>query len=153
MVLTLLTVGLLSFAEAPKPAPVIPFTEVVVRNGKLVVLGKDFQATAHRFLVTPDGKHLHLVGTDDEPATLASRPDGPHTMMQVSGKRIVFSPSEGTVRVEGAGKIIVDKPNQNRHETPGRPRGAEHCLCRTAGQHSTRRRHRIAATIPLTSGP
>jgi hypothetical protein len=112
VVLTLLAACLLSVAEAPKPARQVPFTEAFVRDGKLVVQGKEFHATAHRFMISADGKRLHLVGTDDEPARLLCRPNGPQTTMDVSGKRIVFSPSEGTVRVEGAGTIVADKPKE-----------------------------------------
>ena len=109
MVLSLLAACLLSIAEAPKPAPQVLVTEAAVRDGKLFVQGKEFHAIAHRFTVSADGKQLYLVGTDEEPARLLCRPNGPQTRMDVRGKRIVFSPSEGTVRVEGPGTIVDAK--------------------------------------------
>jgi hypothetical protein len=112
VVLTLL-VGLLSLpplAEAPKPVPTIQITDVLMGDGKLLIYAKDFRATASQFSISPDGKRLELRGTDTEPATLVSRTGGQQTRLEVTGKRIVFSPGEGTVRVEGAGKIVEAKP-------------------------------------------
>ena len=109
MLLSLLVSCLLSVAEVSKPAPHVLVTEAAVRDGKLFVQGKEFHAIAHRIMVSADGKKLYLVGTDEEPARLLCRPNGPQTRMDVSGKHIVFSPSEGTVRVEGSGIIVADK--------------------------------------------
>lgn len=109
MVITLL-VSLLSFADVPKPVAEPLVTEAFVRDGKLVIAGKEFQATAQRFTISPDGKSIDLRGMAGEPATLMSRTGGPQTRMEITGQRIIFSPSEGTVHVIGAGKVVEPKP-------------------------------------------
>jgi hypothetical protein len=108
VVLTLLAAGLLSFpplADAPKPALEVPFNDVFVRDGRLVIGGKDFQATADRVNVSPDGKRVLLIGKDN-PVELVIRMKGQPANRFV-GKKILLNPSEGTLRIEGAGLVEV----------------------------------------------
>lgn len=87
------------------PKPEVPFTDVFVHNGRLVVGGKDFQATADRVGVSPDGKRVMLVGKD-EPVELVCRLKG-QPANRFTGKRIVLNPSEGTMHIEGSGSLEI----------------------------------------------
>jgi hypothetical protein len=101
MVLVLAVVGLLSVGpaiDAPGPAPVLPFTDVFVRDGEVVVVGKDFEATAARLVVSPDGKWLELCGTPARPATLTLRP-GERCRSEQAGVRIVYWPADGKIMI------------------------------------------------------
>ncbi|VTR92985.1 unnamed protein product [Gemmata massiliana] len=108
MIPTLLVIGVLSFApsaEAPKVAqqPQLPFTEICAAGGRVVVRGKEFEATAQRVRVSADGKCLELCGSDSEPACLISRPKDARARTEVTGTRIIYSPSDGTMQVTGSG--------------------------------------------------
>jgi hypothetical protein len=80
---------------------------VFVRDGKLVVGGKDFEATAHRLAISPDGKRLDLRGGEGDPVQLVYRPKGQTAVHRWAGQRVVFSPTEGTLVLEG-GTLVVE---------------------------------------------
>ena len=88
---------------AQNPILEMPFTEMSVQNGQVVVEGKKLQASASRIQISPDGSKLELWGTDDTPAVLVFRQSG----NELSGKRIVYARTEDKITVEviGAGKI------------------------------------------------
>ncbi len=87
------------FAQQPE----VPFTDVFVRDGRLVVGGKDFQAVTDRVNVSPDGRRVMLLGKD-EPVELVLRVKG-RPANRFTGKRIILNPSAGTVHIEGAGAV------------------------------------------------
>jgi hypothetical protein len=58
MLLSLVAAALL--AQVPRPE--LPITDVSARDGKLVVSGKEFEATAARLSISPDGKRVTLLG-------------------------------------------------------------------------------------------
>jgi hypothetical protein len=116
VILTLVAIGLFSLppgAEAPKLAPALPFTEVFAKDGRVVLVGKDFRVTAARVVVSPDGKSVDLRGTDTEPVTFV-RTDGAKKITELSGKRIVYSLRDESFRVyvEGPGIITESAPKK-----------------------------------------
>src|SRR5262245_1540129 len=107
MILTLAALVMLHvppLAGAPKPAPVLPFAEVTAVGGTVVVVGKDFRATAARLVLSSDGKQLELHGSASEPATFASGSN------ELAGKRIIYTTADGSLRVYDTGSITESKP-------------------------------------------
>lgn len=110
MLVLLLTAGLLvSEAAAPKPQVAQWPYDVYAVSGKVLVGGKDFEATAHRIAISPDGKRLELLGKDGDPVILTHRPKGQTSVHRWSGQRIVFSPADGTLMVDGPGGLTEVK--------------------------------------------
>jgi hypothetical protein len=91
-----------SKTEADRPES--PVTEVTAREGRLDIRGKDFMATAHRLTISPDGKRLYLSGSGENPVRLVYRPKGQNAEHRWTGQRIAFSPADGSVQIEGAGR-------------------------------------------------
>jgi hypothetical protein len=117
VILAFSALGLLSLPqplEALKPTPVVPFTEVFIRNGQMVIVGSTFEATAGRFILSADGKRLELRGSTREPATFRTHPKGnpKDTLLELSGERIIYSPAEGSFHIDGSGRITESKQSK-----------------------------------------
>ncbi len=97
MIVSLAAIGVMVFTQAASFTA--PFTDAFIRNDRVVVVGKDFEGTAARVLVSPDGKTLELRGTETRPATLAVRSAVTGTWSEQSGRRIEYCPADGRARV------------------------------------------------------
>jgi hypothetical protein len=97
-------VAAILIAQAPKPET--PITDVFARDGKIVVIGKEFEATASRLSISPDGKRVLLLG-GDEPVQLRSRVKGGNGVHLVMGQKITLDTAAGTLEVIGAGLVEV----------------------------------------------
>jgi hypothetical protein len=105
MLFSVLTAVLL--AQAPKP--VVPFTDVTVRDGRVVAGGREFVAVADRISISPDGKRVILWGKDT-PAEFVGRPQGQQEFV-VAGQRITIDLGAGTLSVVcgGPGQIRMQE--------------------------------------------
>ena len=101
MLLSVLTAVLL--AQAPKPA--LPFTEVFVRDGRIVVGGGAFEAVADQLRVSADGRRVQLLGKD-EPVLLVTRSTN-QSEHRVTAKQVILHFPDLTLEAVGASKVEI----------------------------------------------
>jgi hypothetical protein len=105
----LIAVLLASHVSAAQPqASPVPY-QIHAAEGKLSINGINFSITADWVSVSPDGKQLVLVGQKGDPVVLTHRLKGQSSTHSWTGDRMIFFPTDGNLRIEGAGSVIEIK--------------------------------------------